>query len=223
MLAAAVVHRYPFGTEARLAQFAAPAVCLLSAAGAGAAIERIRSAGRRRRVVALVAAGLVVCGVVPQGVSWKTPYRMPRDREEREFARRFWPEQALDAELACAHLDFGIDPPGGWRGRKAWYLCNQAVYSPQRREHGGPRLDRVSADRPLRCVVFDEDPDAPAVRDWLGRMRGDYDLRSVKTRETLVTLGDSNRRAPERWRVYEFIPRTHKGPPVPMETLHDER
>ena len=103
-------------------------------------------------MLAAALVGLVASGVIPQVVSATVPYRMPYDRQAREFARRFWPEQGRDAELACAHLDFGIDPPGVWRGRQAWYLCNQAIYSPQRREHGWPRLGLVSADRPLRCV-----------------------------------------------------------------------
>jgi hypothetical protein len=223
---ASAFHRYPFGTEARLMQFAAPAVCLLAGAGAGAAIEGIRSDARRRRVLAAALVGFVACGVIPQVVSAMAPYRMRYDRQAREFARRFWPEQSRDAELACAHLDFGIDPPGVWRGRQAWYLCNQAIYSPQRREHGGPRLGLVSADRPLRCVVFERDPEDPAVSAWLGRMNREYDLRSTTTLAPVVTLGDPERRAAEHWRIYDFIPRS--TPPgaedhVPMETSHDDR
>ncbi|APW60193.1 hypothetical protein BSF38_01659 [Paludisphaera borealis] len=224
-LLASVFHRYPFGTEARLMQFAAPAVCLLSGAGAGAAIEWIRSAGRRRRVLGAVLTGLVACGIAPQVVSSMIPYRMLHDQEAREFARRFWAEQGRDAELACAHLDFGLDSPG-WQGRQAWYLCNQAIYSPQRRAHGGPRLDRVSTDHPLRCVVFEQDPDGAPVRAWLARMRTEYDLRSQSMREPLVTLGDPARQAPERWRIYEFIPRskpTGEENHVPMETSNNER
>jgi len=205
---ASAFHRYPFGTEARLMQFAAPAVCLLSGAGLGAAIERIRSDARRRRVLAAAIVGLVASGVVPQVVSSMAPYRMPYDQQAREFARRFWPAQGRDAELACAQLDFGIDPPGVWRGRQAWYLCNQAISSPQRREHGGPRLDLVWAGRPLRCVLFERDPDEPAVRDWLDRMKRTYDLRSTTTLAPVVTLGDQGKQAPERWRIYDFIPRS---------------
>lgn len=224
-LAASVVHRYPFGTEARLMQFVAPAVCLLSGAGAGAAIERIRSVERRRRVLGAVLVGLIACGVVPQVVSSTIPYRMRRDQEAREFARRFWPEQNEGAELACAHLDFAVGPPGGWRGKKSWYLCNQAIYSPQRRNFGGPRLDHVSADHPLRCVVFDEDPNGVAVQTWLERMRRDCDLRSLTIKESFVTLGDTPRKATERWRIYEFVPRTKRKneEPDPMKRSHNER
>lgn len=222
-LAASVVHRYPFGTEARLMQFAVPAICLLSGVGAGAVIEKIRSKGRRRRVLALALMGLIACGIVPQIVSSTIPYRMLHDKEEREFARRFWPELGRNAEVACTHLDFGVDPPGRWRGRQAWYLCNQAIYSPQRREYGGPRLDQTSADHPLRCVVFEQDPESPAVLEWLSRMRTDFVLRSTSTVTPLMTLGDPPRRFPEHWRIYEFVPRTDQENHAPMETSHDER
>jgi len=205
-LIAAILQRYPFGGEARLAQYAAPAICLLSGVGAAAVWGFVRSEQRRTRALIGMLAVLVVCGVVPQIVSWKTPYRMVHDRESREFARRFWPEQARDAELACAHLDFHIDGSGGWQGRRAWHLCNQAIHSPQRRRFGGPRLDRVSADRPLRCVVFDKDPNGPDVSAWLARMRSDYELRSMETINVPATHGPDNEKFTDTLRIYEFIP-----------------
>ena len=36
------------------------------------------------------------------------PYRAIYDHQAREFARRFWPEQAEGAEVACLQWDFGI-------------------------------------------------------------------------------------------------------------------
>lgn len=205
-LLAAIFERYPFGGEARLAQYAAPALCLLSGAGAAAVWELVRSEGRRNRLLIGLLVALVICGVVPQVVSWRTPYRMVHDQESREFARTFWPELARDAEVACAHLDFHLDEPGRWQGARSWHLVNQAIYSPQRRRFGGPRLDLVSADRPLRCVVFEEDPDAPNVSAWLARMRLDYRLRAMRTIAVPATLGPENRKLTETLRVYEFIP-----------------
>lgn len=222
-LFASMFQRYPFGGEARLAQYAAPAICLLSGAGAAAVWGLVRSDRRRTRALAGMLASLVVCGVVPQIVSWKVPYRMAHDQESREFARRFWPEQAQGAEVACAHLDFHIGEPGGWRGRRAWYLCNQAIYSPQRRWFGGPRLDRVSADRPLRCVVFDEDPNGPNVSAWLARMRSDYRLQSTKTIEAPATYGPDNTRLVETWRVHEFIPADERAENKEGDSLETTR
>ena len=205
-LIAATLQRYPFGGEARLAQYAAPAICLLAGAGAAAVLGLVRSEGRRRRALVGMLGALVGCGVVPQIVSWRTPYRMVHDQEARAFARRFWPELERGAEVACAHLDFHIDGSGGWQGRRAWHLCNEAIYSPQRRAHGGPRFDLVSADRPLRCVVFDEDPNGPIVSGWLARMRTDYQLRSVETITIPATVGPDDAKRAENARIYEFIP-----------------
>lgn len=205
-LIAATFQRYPFGGEARLAQYAAPAICLLAGAGAWAVWELIRPEGRRNRVLVGMLAALVVCGIVPQIVSWRVPYRMVLDQESREFARRFWPELARDAEVACAHLDFHLDDPGRWQGARAWHLCNQAIYSPQRRRFGGPRLDRVSADRPLRCVVFQGEPDDSNVAAWLARMRVDYRLQSIKTVEVPAAVGSDDAAVLETPRIYEFIP-----------------
>jgi len=189
-----------------LAQYAAPAICLLAGAGAAAVLGLVRSEGRRRRALVGMLGALVGCGVVPQIVSWRTPYRMVHDQEARAFARRFWPELERGAEVACAHLDFHIDGSGGWQGRRAWHLCNEAIYSPQRRAHGGPRFDLVSADRPLRCVVFDEDPNGPIVSGWLARMRTDYQLRSVETITIPATVGPDDAKRAENARIYEFIP-----------------
>lgn len=205
-LLAAIFERYPFGGEARLAQYAAPAICLLGGAGAAAVWELVRSEGRRNRLLVGLLTAMVVCGIVPQIVSWRAPYRMVHDQESRAFARTFWPELARDAEVACAHLDFHLDEPGLWRGARSWHLVNQAIYSPQRRRFGGPRLDLVSETRPLRCVVFEEEPDAPNVSAWLARMRLDYRLRATKTIEVPATFGTENRKLTETLRIYEFIP-----------------
>ncbi len=204
-LLAAAIRRYPFGPEARLAQYAAPAICILAGAGIGAILEAVGRPRLRRSLIVAGLAGAVACAAVPQIDSWRRPYRMPHDREAREFARAFWPGLAAGAEVACAHLDFGLERPGTWQGRRAWYLCNQAVWSPARRR-GGPRLNRVADDRPLRCVLFDEGPADPEVSAWLARMRSDYRLRSVREIPVPATLGDPPRTLTETWRVFEFAP-----------------
>lgn len=216
-LIAAGLERYPFGPEARLAQYAAPAICLLAGAGVGATLESIRRPRLRRSLIVAGLAGLVACAVVPQMHSWARPYRMPHDREARDFARTFWPELSRDAVVACAHLDFGLERPGTWQGQRAWYLCNQAVWSPSRRA-GGPKLDEVSDDRPLRCVLFNEDPARPPIAAWLARMQSDYRLRSVREIPVDSTFGDQGRTVVETWRVYEFTPLPNAAPEIQGET-----
>jgi hypothetical protein len=206
---AAAIGRYPYGGEARLMQFAAPSICLLAGQGAAATLCSIPRARARARRVVLGAGllGLIVCGTVPQIVSFKHPYRMLYDHQEREFARRFWTEEAKGAKLACAHLDYGIDSPGSWQGRRAWYLCNQMIYSPSR--HANPQADvhPISSDRPLRCVVHEESAESPNVRPWLARMQRRFMLQQVRTVDLNVTVGEGIP-STEHWRVFEFVPRS---------------
>ena len=83
---AAALGRYPYGSEARLMQFAAPSICLLAGQGAAAAVESIASLRVRRSVIWLGLSGLVGCGIGSQVVSFLYPYRMLYDHQERQFA-----------------------------------------------------------------------------------------------------------------------------------------
>ncbi|WP_165071002.1 hypothetical protein [Paludisphaera rhizosphaerae] len=204
-LIAAALRRYPFGPEARLAQYAAPAICLLAGAGLGAMFEAIRRPRLRTTLVRVGVVALILCVLLPQAASWQRPYRMVHDREARDFARAFWPEVGRDAVVACTYLDFGLGRSGLWQGKRAWYLCNQAICSPQRRE-GRPRFEDVSGARPLRCVAFDEDPENPEMIAWLARMQSIYGLRAVRSIPVAGTFGDDPRTIVETWRVYEFAP-----------------
>jgi len=211
-LLAASLHRYPYGSEARLMQFVAPSICLLSGQGAAIVLGWVRPPASRRKVLVVAMAGLVVCGIAPQVVSSLLPYRMLYDHQTREFARWFWVNQARDAELACFDLDGGIERRGTWFGRKAWYLCNQMIYSPNRRDTPPHRDREISADHPLRCVVFEESPENPSVRDWQARLEKRLVLKATKVYQVPVTLGEG-RPATERWQVLEFVPRPAESPP----------
>ncbi len=102
---AAALQRYPYGSEARLMQFVAPSICLLSGLGAAVLLEWIRSPALRRKLLLVSLIGLVVCAIAPQVVSSRFPYRMLYDHQAREFSRWFWVEQARDAEVLCFELD----------------------------------------------------------------------------------------------------------------------
>ncbi|MGZ3414564.1 MAG: hypothetical protein ACXWNX_13105, partial [Isosphaeraceae bacterium] len=115
-------------------------------------------------------------------------------------------EQAARGGLACAHLDYEIDPSGTWLGRKAWYLCNQMIYSPDRRSAIPGRHREISMDRPLRYILFEESPENPSVRDWQARMERNLVLKGSKVYHIPVTLGEG-RPATEEWRILEFVPR----------------
>jgi hypothetical protein len=186
-------------------QFAAPSICLLAAEGFAAGIESLRSVRVRRVFLRAALASLVGFGVVPQAVSYLRPYRMVYDHESREFARRFWAEQAKDAQLACVDLDYGLGRTGTWLGRKSWYLCNQLIYSPQRSGRQCPAPHQISHRRPLRCVLFEEPLDSPRVQDWLGQMTSRFSLRGTRIYQAPATLIDG-RSVTERWSVLDFVP-----------------
>jgi hypothetical protein len=203
---ASAFHLYPYGTEARLMQFAAPSICLLAGQGTAWAIERVALPRRRQSLIVAALALLLVYGIVPQVISYVYPYRMLYDRQARDFARNFWAEQAIDAELSCAHLDFRVDRKGTWLGRRAWYLCNQMIYSPQRQNSGSHPIMPLSADHPLRCVLHQESPGSPAVRNWLAAMQQSFSLKNTKTYKINVIVGEGQP-AIEEWRVFDFVPR----------------
>ena len=180
-LIAASMHLYPYGSEARLMQFAAPSICVLSGLGTAAVLARVQGPRLRRNSLAALMLCLVVCGVVPQVVSSLRPYRTLYDHQVREFARRFWREQSANAEVACIELDYGVGRGSGWQGKRAWYLCNQMIYSPDRRRDPDPTNRGISADRPLRCVLFGEPEEGQAVQDWLARMKANLTSREQES------------------------------------------
>ena len=166
-LAAAMLRRYPYGMEARQMQFVAPAICLLTGLGAAWLLHAIPWP-RARRVFASLAL-LFLAGFAGASLAsdLKRPYRFPYDQQVREFARRFWPAQARAAELACLCSDFGVDDRRTHHLRTALYLCNQWIYSPQRRRtaaHVGTP-SRISG----RCAACSTARRVPIIpRSWLG-------------------------------------------------------
>jgi hypothetical protein len=234
-LAASFGHRYPFGGEARTMQFVAPAVCLLMGLGLATLIRfgsnrlPLRRVGTAHRPededggqcppyedrwrpaflrVALVA--LAALGLIETGQFLRRPYRSSYDERARAFARAFWPEQARDAEVACVRRDFGVVEAiyarlGVLNGRTPVFVCNERIYGPWR--EGGPRLDRVSASHPLRCVLYNETaPEQPEVAAWLAEMGDRFDL--ARTGQVDVTVSDPGTPPKvETIRVFDFVPK----------------
>jgi hypothetical protein len=205
-LLAASLHCYPYGSEARLMQFVAPSICLLSGHGAALTLAWFRPLKMRRRLLWAGMLGLVACGLVPQVVSSLVPYRMLYDHQSREFARWFWSKQGENAELVCFDLDVSLDRRGTWLGRKAWHLCNRMIYSPNRLRAGHVRDQEVSIDHPLRCVVYDERPEDPLVRDWQAQIERNLVLKEAKSYQVSMTLGEG-RSTTENWLVLDYVPR----------------
>ena len=111
------------------------------------------------------------------------PYRTTGDRTAREFARWFWEELGVDAELVCVRSDLGIPfRPERWSYDAAdLYLCYQRIYSARHRNGLPPRWDNVSPSRPLRCVLLNRLPgDVPGFVAWMQANRHRYALRDVR-------------------------------------------
>ena len=125
-------------------------------------------------VLALVAGGSIVHDLI-------YPYKSDTTLRAREFARWFWFDLSQDSELICLETDWKKDlSPGTYTwGWSSLYLCNQRIYSPRHARGEPPHLERVSAERPLRCVLFralDQEKDGGRVDRWLAEMQRSYKL-----------------------------------------------
>src|SRR5262249_47609996 len=134
----------------------------------------------RRGLASLAVVSLAGVGLASLAGDLNRPYRFLHDHQARQFARRFWPAQARDAELACLRSDFGIAARPLKNMQTGIFLCNQWIYSPQRRHNGGPRWQAVTRQRPLRCVLDHESPrDKARLAAWLAHMERSFDLRHI--------------------------------------------
>jgi hypothetical protein len=206
-LSVAGLRLYPYGGQARITQYLAPAICLMAGLGLSTVVEWLPRAIARAAALRTAAVTLALAGVALVVADFRHPYRAIYDHQVREFARRFWPKQVGGAELACLQWDFGVYRRHAAGTRTALYLCNQHIYSPVRRQNGGPRFSLVTQDRPLRCVCFDEahfkSPEATA---WLESMHEKYKLRC---RNDLVvpTTGLDMKPWNDRVFIFEFEPK----------------
>ncbi len=184
VLAAAAVRRYPYGMSARVAQFLVPSTLLMAAAGLGWLCTRAQRLPLGRLAIPALTIALVMMGLMRVGHDLVTPYRTPWDRTARDFARWFWAELGTDAELVCVRTDLGIPfRPEPWTYDAAdQYLCLQRIYSRRHQEKRPPDWEKISAERPLRCVLLNRMPnDVPGFLNWIETHRDRYRLRDVRT------------------------------------------
>lgn len=209
-LAAAAAHRYPYGDNARIMQFAGPMTCLTAGLGGGVLLGRLRRPGSYRRATVAVAAGLGILGLGEFGADVLMPAKTPHDLRAREFARWFWSEAGRDAELACAHVDLGLDFQGtpSHYGRLSDYLCARAIY----RDRRGLDWSRLTGSHPLRCVLNDGVPaDSPLFERWMAGMNRHYRLVRTETFRANAGVAPSGVTFEDHLAVLEFVPR---GRPV---------
>ncbi|RUL87719.1 hypothetical protein [Tautonia sociabilis] len=220
-LLAAFLGRYPYGGSARTMQHAAPALCLLIGVGGGALIDQVSDTRRRRLALRLAMAGLGLVGAVIAVGDLAMPYRTISDQRSRDFARWFWPEVSRGAEVGCARAMRGTTFDGYyWRiGRLELYLSYRALYLPDGRDPARPRLDLVSEDRPLRVVVYNDDPGEDAeLSAWLDGLGRRFRLRDVREYPVNQGVFDSGMSREERFLVFEYVPAEAPGdePTTPL-------
>jgi hypothetical protein len=181
-LGAAAMRRYPYGVSVRVNMYLVPAVVLLAALGATWLFRRAARVISHRKIAVALSLLLAIYGACRLGNDLGHPYRTPWDRTAREFARWFWEEMSVDAEVVCVRSDLGIPfRSGGWAYDGAdQYLCYQRIYSRRHREGRAPNWDAISEARPLRCVLLSRFPDeVPDFRQWITEHRDRYTLRDV--------------------------------------------
>ena len=141
------------------------------------------------------------------------PYHTPAMLRSRALARWFWLDVGYDCELVCLNSDCPTRSPErvvkqGWR---SLFLCNQRIYSPPLANAQGPDWDRVSGERPLRCVWYRssaEKEDNRSLEAWLDEMQSQYVL--VARDEYPMPAYDKTER--QTWMidyldVFKFVPR----------------
>jgi len=213
-LTAAALHRYPYGGHFKFAQHLGPLICLLAGLGGAAWVAWL--APRRRLGTALLAASLLFPLLVGIGSVIRDlahPYKTLSDQRARAFAQWFWFSAEHKGEAVCLHADLKQDFGSQAFEELSWaamYLCNQRIYSPRHVVGTAPRLQQVSADRPLRCLLY-RDPNYPCdekkLNQWLADMQTDFRLdsrehyafpRYDKRERTLITV--------DRLEIFRFVP-----------------
>jgi len=198
-------------------------VCLMAAVGVGAWLAAPARRWPRKRTFVLAVLGLLALlpvGTVVRDVA--SPWRTANDERFRDFSRWFWVNRAFDAELVCLKTDLGVgaDPLLCVEGDEAMYICYQRMYSPRHARGEPPAWDRVSADRPLRCVRFIATivhQDEAVFDRWLAQMQLRWRLVG---QETYFFPFFPKRGAPpdyvNRLVIYEFVPAA-PAPPQPAQ------
>ena len=212
MLTAAALRRYPYGMSVRVAQFLVPSTLLFAAAGLGGFVCRARRFPLGHWAIPALTVVLAAMGLGRLAHDLVTPYRTPWDRSARDFARWFWDELSVDAELVCVRTDLGISfRPEAWAYDAAdQYLCLQRIYSRRHQQRRPPNWDKISAERPLRCVLLNRMPaEVPAFLDWIETQRDRYRLRDVRT----YPASRGSRAEPRRPTWYVSLPRLRVSQP----------
>ncbi len=225
-LTAAALGRYPYGGHVKFSQPLAPLICMLTGLGIATAIAWL-PAGRNAqpRAVRLTLVLLCLLGLGSIGRDLWNPYKTFSDERARAFAIWFYFNAEFEGEVACFKTDFHQDFSPKTYEELSWaamYLCNQRIYSPRHAAGWPVRLDKVTAKRPLRCLLY-RDPEFPfdeqALARWLAHFQRHFRLvskevypfpRYNKKEQVVVKI--------DYLEIYEFIPWESTAPGMAGQT-----
>ena len=145
------------------------------------------------------------------------PFKSATTLRAREFAQWFWFELAHDSELVSCETDLQTDLSPDKRncGWSSLYFCNQRIYSSRHARGEKPHWERVSAERPLRCVLYrspkeeqESPPPDPQLRQrWLESARR-YDLVAHDAYPfAAYDKSDRQQRSSDYVEVFKFVPK----------------
>jgi hypothetical protein len=193
---AAALHAYPYGGHVRLALYMGPVICLLTGLGAAGClaalarrVEFIPPFRRRWPVATPVVVALAVLAAIGMGAAARDllkPYKETCWMRQRDFARWFWVDKALDAEVMCLRNDLGqcFYSPREGDDLASVYYCNQRIYSPRHGRKDPASLERLSPLRPLRCVRFrpasTTSEDEAGFQHWLSDTQSRFRLATME-------------------------------------------
>ena len=225
---AAAIQKYPYGGHVKFSQYVAPMICCLIAVGIVQLLDwRSQYGNSMKHSLAWVCSILFIIGLGGVARDLINPYKTRSDDRARAFARSFWVGTHFAEEVACLKSDWGQDFVPDQHRELSWsahFLCNHAI-EVGRSHLRTADLSRVSATRPLRCVLYRDaryELDQAKLELWLDEMSQRYELvahesipfpRLAKGDRRLVTM--------EYVDSYKFVPR--EGVPGDLPPVADGR
>ena len=166
-LAAACFYMYPYGGSARVAQYAAPSICILAGTGVVAVANQLRIE-RIGLQIWLGLMGILLIGGIAHSI--EKPYKHRADTATRLALERLADRTpGTEAWVVFAALDPDSDAarfapvlprvPGskGWGGswaRTHWYL---QAHSPTKAVHWAPPPSTLDNERPTLLIAYRDD------------------------------------------------------------------
>ena len=216
---AAAMQRYPYGGHVKFSHYLAPMICCVTAIGA-VRLMSWRAADAKFAERRFAGAGLILLLLGTGGIirDLANPFKTRSDFRARAFAQAFWVGAHSAEEVYCLKSDLGLDFVPDQHRELSWsahYRCNQAI-EVSRSHLSCADLNRVSTERPLRCVLYRDARyqfDQARFDEWLSQMQEHYELiaheslpfpRMAKDDRRLVTM--------EYVDSYKFVPRQGTTP-----------